>query len=216
MYFDIFRKALRLFCGIALFALAVTIMIKANMGLSPWDVFHQGLSMKLNITFGKASILVGLGIVIVNAILGERIGWGTICSMYFVGRGVDILMPLEVIPQGTSILSGLVMLSVGMILLGFGSYFYLSAGLGSGPREGLMIALIKRTNKSVVAIRTILEVSALALGLVFGGNVGIGTLYLVFTTGFFVQCVYKFCRFNVEEFTHRFVDEDIVWIKNRL
>ena len=176
MYFDLLKKILRLFCGVVLFALAVTIMIKANMGLSPWDVFHQGLSVKLGITFGKAAILVGLGIVIVNAILGERIGWGTIISMYFIGRLVDIFMPFEIIPQSDSLVSGMVMLTIGMILLGFGSYFYLSAGLGSGPREGLMIALIKRTNKSVGIIRTVLEISALGVGMMFGGTVGIGTV----------------------------------------
>jgi len=215
MYNTLLFKVLRLFLGLFLFGVAVTLMIKSNLGLAPWDVFHQGLSMKLDITFGKASIIVGFILVVINAMLGEKMGWGTLSNMYFIGIFIDIVLPLDVIPHGNSLLAGIVMLTAGMFLIGFGSYFYMSAGLGSRPRDGLMVALIKRFDKSIFTIRSLIEVGVLIIGLSLGGSVGIGTLYIVLTIGFFVQTAYKICRFNVKELTHRVIDEDIIWLKRK-
>ena len=103
-----------------------------------------------------------------------------------------------------------------MFVSGFGSYLYISVGLGSGPRDGLMIALIKRTNKSVRFTKSSLEIIAVTVGYILEGYVGIGTLIMATTGGYFMQLAFKIAKFNVQGIEHRFVDDDIKLIKERL
>lgn len=214
------KKALvllcRLFFGLFLVALGVVITIKANLGLAPWDVFHQGISKLTNITIGQASITVGLILVVINFLLGERIGWATICNMIFVGVFIDLLMISDLIPTFDSLLLRLGMMILGMFVFGFASYFYIGTGLGSGPRDGLMIYLTKKTNKSVRLVRNTMEISVSILGFILGGTIGIGTIITAVGIGYFVQLAFKIMKFDVNELKHRFIDDDIVLLKNLL
>lgn len=214
------KKALvllcRLFFGLFLVALGVVITIKANLGLAPWDVFHQGISKLTNITIGQASITVGLILVVINFLLGERIGWATICNMIFVGVFIDLLMISDLIPTFDSLLLRLGMMILGMFVFGFASYFYIGTGLGSGPRDGLMIYLTKKTNKSVRFVRNTMEISVSILGFILGGTIGIGTIITAVGIGYFVQLAFKMMKFDVNELKHRFIDDDIVLLKNLL
>ncbi|QUH24693.1 YczE/YyaS/YitT family protein [Serpentinicella alkaliphila] len=206
----------RLFFGLFLVALGVVITIKANLGLAPWDVFHQGISKITNITIGQASITVGLILVLINFLLGERIGWATICNMIFVGVFIDLLMISDLIPTFDSLLLRLGMMILGMFVFGFASYFYIGTGLGSGPRDGLMIYLTKKTNKSVRFVRNTMEISVSILGFILGGTIGIGTIITAVGIGYFVQLAFKMMKFDVNELKHRFIDDDIVLLKNLL
>ena len=188
--------------------MAITLTINANLGLGPWDVFHSGLSSRLGITFGQASIIVGLVILAVDFFLGERIGWGSIANMFFIGLFIDVILQSGFIPISQNYFTGFLMMSAGMMLVGFASYFYMSSGLGIGPRDGLMVALLKRTDKSIPVIRNSMEAFALVCGYFMGGRVGIGTIYVVFTIGYFLQFAYKICNFDVKALKHRYVDED--------
>jgi len=199
----------RLFLGLFLFAVAISFTIQANLGLGPWDVFHSGLAETFNITFGQASIIVGFVILGINFALGERIGWGSVCNMFFIGVFIDLIMKYELIPKSTHFVTGVIMMNVGLLLVGFASYFYISCGLGTGPRDGFMVAILKRCNKSVALVRNSMEGFALLCGLLLGGKVGIGTIYVVFTVGFFLQFAYKVCKFDVKEVKHRYIDDDI-------
>lgn len=203
----------RLFAGLFLYAVGIVLTINANLGLSPWDVFHQGLSKITGITMGQASILMGLLVVILDWGLGEKVGIGTVCNMFFIGIFIDVLMINNLIPSFSCVAARVSMMFLGMFTIGVASYFYIGAGLGSGPRDGLMVALTKKTYKSVRFIRNCIEFAVLALGYFLGGNVGFGTLIMVVGMGYFVQFAFRLFKFDVKKVEHKFIDEHIKLLK---
>jgi len=175
----------------------------------PWDVFHQGLGNLLGITMGQASILVGLVIVLANWLLGEKIGIGTLCNMVFIGLFLDLLMQNNVIPQFDALALRILMMFMGLFIIGIATYFYLSVGWGAGPRDGLMVALTKRTNKSVRFIRNSIEVSAVTIGFLLGGSLGLGTLAMALSGGYFIQLAFKLFRFDVKALKHHYLEDHV-------
>ncbi|MHB1393256.1 MAG: YczE/YyaS/YitT family protein [Clostridia bacterium] len=212
---NIAKRVAKLYLGLFLYALGIVMTINANLGLAPWEVFHQGLSMNIGITMGQASIYVGIVFVILDSLFGERLGWGTLSNMIFIGIFLDILMLNHLVPVFQSLVPRFVEMLLGMFTIGMASYFYISAGLGSGPRDGLMVALTKRTTKSVRFLRNCIEFSVLAVGYVLGGSVGIGTVIMALSAGYFVQFAFKIFKFNVKGTKHRFIDEDIKYLYDR-
>ena len=206
----------RLFTGLFLYALGIVFTINANLGLSPWDVFHQGVSKLTVITMGQASIITGLIIVLLDWILGERVGLGTICNMLFIGIFMDFLMLNHFVPTFNNIILRITMMVLGMFIIGIASYFYIGAGLGSGPRDGLMLALTKKTNRSVRFIRNCIEFIVLVVGYFLGGTVGFGTLIMVIGGGYFVQFAFKIFKFDVKKVKHQFIDDYAKLIKEKL
>ncbi|MBU3145204.1 YitT family protein [Clostridium sp. CF012] len=206
----------RLFMGLFLYAVGIVFTINASLGLSPWDVFHQGVSKLTDITMGQASIIVGLLIVILDWVLGEKVGLGTIFNMLFIGIFMDLLMLNHLLPIFNNIIARVIMMFLGMFIIGIASYFYISAGLGSGPRDGLMVSLTKKTGKSVRFIRNFIEFTVLVVGYFLGGTVGFGTLIMVIGGGYFVQFAFKIFKFDVRKVQHRFIDDYVKIIKNKL
>ena len=203
----LFLPLVRLFIGLFLYAVGIVFTINANLGLAPWDVFHQGISRLSGITMGQASILVGLVIVIVDWAFGEKVGIGTICNMLFIGIFIDILMLNNLIPVFSNLIAKVIMMLLGMFIIGIASYFYIGAGLGSGPRDGMMVALTKKTGKSVRFVRNSIEFTAVVIGYFLGGTVGIGTLVMVVAGGYFVQFAFKIFKFDVKAVDHQFIDD---------
>lgn len=212
---SLMMRIVRLFFGLFLYAMGIVLTINANIGLSPWDVFHEGFSNSVGITMGQASMLAGFTIVVLNAVFGERVGWGTIANMVFIGIFMDILMLNHMIPIFENIILKIIMMVLGLLVIGAASYFYISAGLGAGPRDGLMIALTKKTNKSVRFIRSCIEITVVVVGYILGGTLGIGTLIMAFMMGPSVQFMFKVFNFNVGIIKHRYIDEDFRYIKGR-
>jgi uncharacterized protein len=212
---NIIKRVAKLYLGLFLYALGIVMTINANLGLAPWEVFHQGLSKNIGITMGQASIYVGIAFVILDSLFGERLGWGTLSNMIFIGVFLDILMLNHLVPVFQSLVPRFIEMLLGMFTIGMASYFYISAALGSGPRDGLMVALTKRTTKSVRFLRNCIEFSVLAVGYVLGGSVGIGTVIMALTAGYFVQFAFKIFKFNIKETKHRFIDEDIKYLYDR-
>lgn len=198
-------RLLKLHLGLFLFALAISLMVRANIGVAPWDVFHQGISRVTGISFGVASILVGLGILMIALLFKERIGYGTLSNMVLIGIFIDWLFAWELVPQAQGLVTGLVMLVSGMILTGFASFLYMSAAFGAGPRDSMMVALVKRTGKSVATIRTAIEMTALFFGFLMGGQVGIGTVILAIGIGPTIQFVFKLMAFDVKTIQHQWL-----------
>lgn len=209
------KNFVRLFIGLFVCAVGIVLTINSNLGLAPWDVLHEGLSKNINITMGQASMIVGIIFVVLGIIVGENIGWGTILNMIFVGVFIDLLMINNIIPKANNILSGTIMIILGMFILGIGCVLYIGAGIGSGPRDGIMIALHKKTNKSIRLIRTIMELGALTLGYLLGGTVGIGTIINGIGLGYIMQFSFKICNFNTAIVKHRYVIDDINYIKKK-
>lgn len=209
----ILLRGSRLFLGLFLYAVGIVMTINANLGLGSWDVFHQGLSMTIGITMGQASIAMGIIIVIINYFVGEKLGWGTLSNMLFIGLFMDILMINSLIPIYENTILQIIMMLGGMFIIGLASYFYIGAGLGSGPRDGLMVLLTKKTGKSVRFIRNCIEVTVLIAGYFLGGFVGVGTIINALGIGYSVQFVFKLFKFDVKAVKHRYVEDDIRFIK---
>lgn len=202
--------------GYFLYALGIVMTINAQQGLGPWGVFHQGLSSQLNITFGIAVIIVGAVIVILDFILGERIGWGTIGNVIFIGTFIDLITDIKLVPVFENIFLSYLMMFIGMFTISLAAYFYLSARLGAGPRDGLMIALTKLANKPVGLIRSTIEVTALIIGYFLGGSVGWGTLIMSFGLGFFIQISFKMFNFDVKKVEHKYIDQDLALLIQKI
>lgn len=203
-----FFRLLRLFLGLFLYALGTVITIQANVGLAPWEAFHMGLSQKTGISFGRIVILVGLIIIIVSLFLKEKIGFGTILNMIFIGIFCDLIIGWNIIPKIDNYALGILFMLFGLFVISIGSYFYIGSALGAGPRDSLMIGLKKKFSHIPVGmIRGMIEGTVLLLGWLMGAKVGFGTVIAVFGISFILQFTFKCLRFNVDDLHSESVTE---------
>lgn len=188
--------------GLFLFGAGISLTVKADLGLSPWSVFHMGLANRLPISFGQASQISGLVLIVLITFIKIIPGLATVLNMYLVGFFVDLILDANILPTPENFLVKLIVLFLGLICIAFASYFYLRVELGAGPRDGLMEGLVKITNKSVGFIRTAIEVSALIVGYLLGGPVGIGTIIASLFTGTLVQWAFKLGNYDSSKAKH--------------
>jgi len=187
------QRWVMLFSGFLLWGLGLALFVRADLGLGPWDAFHQGLGFQLGMTIGTASIIASVLVLLLWIPLRQRPGLGTICNALTIGPFTDLglwLLPQEI---ENLWLRG-AMLAAGMACVGLGSALYLPAGLGAGPRDGLMMGLHDKLGWSLRSSRTAIEASALAIGWLMGGTVGIGTLVFAFGIGPVVQASLSHAR----------------------
>jgi uncharacterized membrane protein YczE len=175
----------RLFIGLVLFGLGIALMVHADLGLGPWDVLHQGISRRTGIPIGTVGILVGAVLLLTWIPLRERVGIGTVANTLVIGLVID--GTLWLLPESAPLGLRLVEVPVAIVLVALGSGFYIGAGLGPGPRDGLMTALARRGVGSIRAVRTGIEVTVLVLGWLLGGTVGWATAIQALTIGPLVQ-----------------------------
>ncbi len=175
------RRLIQLFLGLALYGVSLGLMVRANFGLDPWDVFHQGLSQRVGLSLGMMVNLVGAAVLLLWIPIRQRLGIGTIANVFLIGTFADI--SLWLIPPVHSLPLTIAMLVFGIFLNGGATGAYIGAGLGPGPRDGLMTGLVKRTGGSVRVIRTSIELAVLAAGWVLGGTVGLGTVIYAIAIG---------------------------------
>lgn len=180
------ERTLRCVLGLVVFGTGLSLIIRAELGLAPWDVFHQGVADRVGLGIGTVIILTGLTLMLLWIPLRERPGLGTVLNATVIGLTVNLTLPWvpEVDPLGVRggfLISGVVMVAVG-------SGAYIGAGLGPGPRDGLMTGLARR-GLSIRMARTGVEATVLVLGLLLGGPVGVGTVVFAFGIGPLVQLV---------------------------
>lgn len=187
----------RLVWGLFLYALGIVMTVHANLGVSPWDVFHQGVSLHTGLTFGMTNILTAVVIVTITAVMKEHVGFGTLCNMILIGAFIDVLMLGGWVPEMHSFPTGLVMMISGLFVIALASFFYMGAGYGAGPRDSLMVVLTRRTGRPVGLCRIAVEGTALFCGWLLGGRAGLGTIISAFGIGFAVQIVFTLLHFNV-------------------
>jgi uncharacterized membrane protein YczE len=195
-------RLIKLIFGLFLHGLGIVMQIQANIGYAPWDVLHTGLATTIGVTIGQASIAVGLALLFVNSILKEPLGLGTVLNMLLVGIFVDLILMTGLIPQMDHLISGIALLIIGLIVLAFGVYFYIGSGFGAGPRDTLMVALNRRLRIPVGLARTSIEMTALVIGWLMGGMVGIGTIMAVFLIGLILQVLFDWLRFDPKQIQH--------------
>lgn len=207
------KRYFKLILGLFLFAVGTVITINANLGYSPWDVFHQGLGNIFGIKIGTANVIVGVSIVLIEMLRGIKPGIGTILNMLLIGLFMNIIMSINIIPTFSNMYIRILTIPVGMLIIGLGSYFYIGAGFGAGPRDGLMIFLIQKTNKSIRFIRNSIEITVLIIGYILRGPVGVGTVIISLGLGYAVQFVFSIFNFDPNEVQHRGWDDEVTSIK---
>ena len=171
--------------GLILFGLGETLLVTANIGVSPWFVLHQGLSFKTGYTIGMTTFIVSVIVLLLWFPLKQKPGIGTILNAILISIVIDLSLPF--LPNPDFFLLQLFQVIFGILIIGIGSGFYLTANLGPGPRDGLMTGINKQTNLSFSLIRIIIELSVVGLGFYLGGIVGIGTILYATGIGFSVS-----------------------------
>jgi uncharacterized membrane protein YczE len=179
------RRLPQLLVGLVLYGWSMAMLIRSGLGLDPWDVFHQGLANHLPITFGQVTILVGALVLLLWIPLRQRPGIGTVLNVFVIGLAADA--GLAAMPDVTGLPGQIAMLLGGVVANGLAGALYVGARLGPGPRDGLWVALTKRTGHSIRVVRTVLEVTIVAIGWLLGGVVGVGTVVYALTIGPIVQ-----------------------------
>ena len=204
---NILKKSIRLIIGFILCASSTVFMLNSNLGLSPWDVFHQGISNVTGLTIGQANILSSVVVIIIGIVLSQRIGIGTLFNIIMVGKFVDIINESNIIPVANNFFVGIVMMIIGMFVMGYGCYLYIGCELGCGPRDGVMVGLSSKLNKPIKLIRGSIEILVLIIGFILGGKVGIGTLISAISIGYCIQIVFKLKNFDSVNVRHKSIME---------
>ena len=185
------EKLARCITGLAFFGFGITLFIRANLGLAPWDIFHKGLSEKLDVSIGLVIVGVGLLLLLLWIPLRQKPGVGTVLNALEIGFVVNLTKPL--IGEPDQLVMRMLMVIAGVLVIALGSALYIGAGLGSGPRDGLMLGLSQRSiggrRISIRVARTTIELTVMIAGLFLGGSIGIGTLIFMFGIGPLVQLV---------------------------
>ncbi len=179
-----------LLVGLFCYGFSMALMVRAGLGLDPWDVFHQGLSRHTGWTIGMATAVVGVLVLLAWIPLRNKPGVGTIANVIVIAVSVDAT--LAVLPAPSALWLRIVMMLSAVLLNAFATVLYIGAGLGPGPRDGLMTGLVARTGWSVRVVRTAIEATVLATGWLLGGSVGVGTVIYAFGIGPLVQLILKF------------------------
>jgi uncharacterized membrane protein YczE len=179
------RRVVQLLIGLILYGVSMAMMLRAALGLNPWDVFHAGVTGRVPVTFGQVTIVVGALVLLLWIPLRQWPGLGTIANVVVIGLAVDAA--LAVIDSPSGLPAQLAMLLTGLVLNGLAGGLYIGSQLGPGPRDGLMTGLALRTGLSIRLVRTGLELTILGAGWLLGGPVGLGTVLYAMTIGPLVQ-----------------------------
>lgn len=185
--------------GQVLCAVGMAMMLQANIGVSPWNVFKQGLTYMTGMTFGTADVLTNVVVIAGAVLLGERIGFGSIFSVFIPGPIVDVILYYDLIPQQNTLLGGLLMMLAGVEVMALSTLVYMREELGSGPRDSLMVALAKKTGRTSGFCRVCLDVIVCVIGWRMGGQVGIGTIIPMVGIGTFIEATFRLAHLSPKE-----------------
>ena len=178
--------------------------IQANIGAGPWDVLNIGLSKTFGILYGNASIAVSVTILIIDILMREPIGIAMFIDAFVVGKSVDFFNWLNVVPPRSSAVSGVLVMFAGLVVLAYTQFTYMSASLGCGPRDTLLVGLAKRMKKLPIGLVSIMLLStATLIGWLLGGPVGLGTLVCAFGAGPVMQIAFRTVRFDATKIKHQ-------------
>lgn len=174
--------------GIVIMAAGLAMMIKVDIGVSPWDVFHIGLQKTFGLTIGTWSQITGALVIGLSYLIARvKPGLPTLLNIIFLGLFIDLFVWLDLFPGGSSLLEKLCLLLLGIVVYTVGAGLYISPRLGAGPRDSLMLALHEKKGWSIQKVRIGIEVSVLFAGWFMDGPVSYGTLLVAILTGPLLQ-----------------------------
>jgi uncharacterized membrane protein YczE len=175
------RRLPGLLAGLVLVGASIGLMARAGLGLSPWETFHQGLSVRTGLPMGTVSILLGIPILLLWIPLHARPGVGTVINMVLVGLVTNAV--LDLVPPASGIWAQGAVFGVALVGISLGGGLYLAADFGAGPRDGLFTAIHHETRWRIAYVRSAIELSVLAAGWALGGTVGVGTIIFALAIG---------------------------------
>jgi uncharacterized protein len=176
--------------GFALFGLSIAIMIRSNFGTSPWALLEVALSMLTGITPGRMSIIVGFAVLLIALGMGEKVGWGTLSNILFIGLWEDMFLRRIPSVENNLVLQVFMLLSA-VVMMGIASAIYIGVNAGAGPRDSLMLAVHRKSGWSIRFGRAVIEILVVAVGWLLGGPLGFGTLLFALLIGPSVQWAFK-------------------------
>lgn len=191
---NMLKRLFRLNLGLFIYGLALAMVVNARVGIPPWDVFAQGISIQLHTSYGIASIIVSTIVLIFWIPLKIKPGIGSIMNAILIGLWMDFWSPY--LPILDQYWQNLAMFLLGMCTVAFATGLYITSNLGSGPRDGLILGLTKKLGWKVWQVRTLIEVAVLAVGWAMGGQVREGTLIFAICIGYLMQGSLKFFKYQ--------------------
>ncbi|MBS6884136.1 MAG: hypothetical protein KH195_12925 [Clostridiaceae bacterium] len=215
MIWNYVRRLLWLALGMLVSAIGIVMMLQANIGLEPWSVLQQGMAQSFGITYGTASVIVGAAAIGVAILFGESFGFGTVINIVLCAVFIDALLWLGWVPQMSGTLSGVLMLLAGLELLVLGTWMYMKSALGAGPRDALMVALARRTGRSVGLCRISVEILVILTGYFLGGQVGIGTVISALGLGSLFNLNFHLLGFRAAELHQENIAETLRFIRQQ-
>lgn len=185
------RRVTQLYVGLLLYGASAGLMVRAGLGLDPWDVFHQGLSDHIGLSIGTVSIIVGAAVLLLWWPMRQRPGLGTVSNVVLVGLSMDATLWL--MPEPRALAVRIPLLVGAVVLNGLATGLYISARFGPGPRDGLMTGLHQVTGRSIRLVRTGIELAVLVTGMLLGGSAGVGTVLYALAIGPLAQFFLPLC-----------------------
>ena len=195
---------LRIVLGLLIFAFGVHLTIYANIGLAPWDCLGMGLAKHTPFNYGISMTLIAVTVLLIDLLMKERIGFGTVIDALLTGNFVQLFNSLNPFSENESLWLGIVIMLVGFVFMALGMWVYMSAEQCCGPRDSLLIGLGKRMPRVPIGIvEVLLWAVVLLAGWLLGGKVGIGTVLSTFGAGLVMQLVYNIIHFEPRKLRHR-------------
>lgn len=191
----LFRRLSQLFVGLCLYGVSLAMMVRGTLGLAPWDVLHSGFILHVPMSLGQAVILISVVVLLLWIPLREMPGIGTVFNAILVGLSADVM--LAILHEPEQMWVRIALLVAGVVLNGLATALYIGSQFGRGPRDGLMTGLARRTGLSLRLVRTALELSVVAIGLLLGGALGVGTVLYALTIGPLAQLMLPACTVDL-------------------
>ena len=205
---------IRIIFGLFVFSLGVHLTIRANLGLAPWDCLGMGISKHTPLNYGLSMTVMAVVILIIDVLLKEKIGFGTIIDALLTGNFVQLFNDIDPFPETKSVFFGILIIVAGLAIMALGQYFYMKSAQCCGPRDALLVGLGKRLKSFPIgAVQIILWGIVLLIGWLLGGPVGIGTIVSTFGSGIVMQIVYLIIKFEPRKVEHQSVLETLKQFK---
>ena len=199
--------------GLLVFSFGVHLTIFANIGVAPWDCLGMGIAAHTPLNYGLAMTCTSVAILVIDLVMHERIGYGTIIDALLTGNFVQLFNDLNPLAPNQNVGVGVVLMLVGFVFMAVGMWIYMRAAQGCGPRDALLVGLGKRFPKVPIGVvQIVLWVAVTVVGWLLGGPVGVGTLLSAFVAGAVTQLVYQVFRFEPRDVEHR----DVVEVSRQL
>lgn len=210
---DLIYRLSKLLGSFLIVATGIVFMLKADLGMNPWSTFAMGVSKVAHISFGQANQIIGL--VILFIMIGMKIypGIATVLDLTLIGLMVHIMEQLHLVSTPKELSMQLLMCIAGLILFCYGLIIYYRCGLGIGPRESIVMEVVKRTNKGFASVKTAIESTVFICGVALGGDFGIGTIIITVFTGRIMETLFKIHKYDVKGAQHLDIRNTLKYIR---